>query len=488
MSSGRSVLFLTNCELGQSNVILAVAYELLKKGDLDVHIASWTALEPRVLRLSRQLFGPEAENETKRITFHSIPGLSMFDSAMKNFGQGRHTLQHKPGYAGTKHVREMTPQMLAAWTPEEHIRLVDWFKDLATTLKPTIVVLDPILSPAHDMIRGSNWKYAVLSPISLVSSLSLVEPWLAGFWKYPWQVMLCSNFATGFPYPLPWLNLLENIYCIFNAISMSLSHPHIKVLNATRRAHGIHGLLAAFEPYVKDVLHICPTLPEIDLPVKFPVNVHNVGPIVLPEQQLSESNPELLIWLQKGPTVLLNLGTHQEGNADQARGQAMGLRILLNARPDVQVLWKFRAAPKSDASEEIEALLGAEIRQGNVRVVNWLDSEPLSILQSGCIKVAVHHGGANSWFEATWAGVPQVVLAQWLDTYDNASLAEYLGIGVYGNKTTAPMIAAEEFGNALMRAMGDDTLREKAQAIGKLCQGSGGRRLAADLITQLAYE
>lgn len=170
----------------------------------------------------------------------------------------------------------------------------------------------------------------------------------------------------------------------------------------TRSAHGINSQLAAFEPYVKDVLHICPSLPQIDLPVKIPANAHFVGPIVSPEQPLSQGNPDLLVWLQKGPTVLVNLGTHQEGYADQARGQAMGLRILLNARPDVQVLWKFRAAKDSNASEEIESLLGVEIEQGKVKIVNWLESEPLDILQSGCINVAVHHGGANSWFEATW--------------------------------------------------------------------------------------
>jgi hypothetical protein len=79
-------------------------------------------------------------------------------------------------------------------------------------------------------------------------------------------------------------------------------------------------------------------------------------------------------------------------------------------------------------------------------------------------------------------------LAQWYDTYDYASKSEYLGIGVYGNKTIAPMVDGEEFGNALLRVIGNETLRAKAQAIGKLCQSSGGRRFAADLITQLIYE
>lgn len=190
MSSRQSVLFLTNCEFGQSNVVLAVVYELLKKGEVDVHIASWTDLKPRVYQLHRQVFGLD---ETTRLTFHAIPGLGMFDSAFKNFNQPRDTLPHKPGFAGAMRLRELAPQMLAPWNKEEHIAMVDWFKELATTLQPAIVIIDPFLSPAHDMVRGSSWKYAVLSPCSLVAGLVPVEPWLAGFWKYPWQVKSCPN-------------------------------------------------------------------------------------------------------------------------------------------------------------------------------------------------------------------------------------------------------------------------------------------------------
>jgi hypothetical protein len=183
---------------------------------------------------------------------------------------------------------------------------------------------------------------------------------------------------------------------------MLMFQPHIKALMAARSAHGINSQLATFEPYVQNILHICPSLPEIDLPVNIPSNAKFVGPIVLPQQPLSESNPELLAWLQRAPTVLMNLGTHQEGNADQARGQATGLRILLNERPDIQILWKFRAAKNSNASEEIEAILEVEMKEGKVKVMNWLESDPLALLQSGCINVAVHHGGANSFFETTW--------------------------------------------------------------------------------------
>jgi hypothetical protein len=287
-----------------------------------------------------------------------------------------------------------------------------------------------------------------------------------------------------------------------------LFDPGLKSLAAARKRHGIPGQLAAFEPYVKEVPYICPSLPEIDLPMSIPSNAHLVGPILLPTQPLSQSDPDLIKWLQKGPTVLLNLGSFQEGTIDQARGMALGLRVLFDSNHEVQVLWKFRPAKGSNADQEIEAILGREIRSNRIKVQSWLNCEPLSILQSGFIVAAVHHGGANSWFEATWyltlfssnqlvefknetnidpkrAGIPQVVLPQWYDTYDYASKAEYLGLGIYGNKSCAPMVDANEFGNALLRVVGDAGMREKARELGEVCQDSGGRTLAASLIGEL---
>ena len=90
------------------------------------------------------------------------------------------------------------------------------------------------------------------------------------------------------------------------------------------------------------------------------------------------------------------------------------------------------------------------------------------------------------------AGVPQVILAQWYDCYDYACKAEYLGIGVYGNKSVAPEIDGTEFGNALLKVVGREDraneIRAKAEEVGRICQRSGGRRLAAELVTKYALK
>lgn len=79
-------------------------------------------------------------------------------------------------------------------------------------------------------------------------------------------------------------------------------------------------------------------------------------------------------------------------------------------------------------------------------------------------------------------GVPQVVLPQWLDTYDCATRVEWLGIGIHGSRTTAPGIDAKEFLKALLQVLRNEKIRVKASAIKDLCNRGDGRVVAHDQI------
>lgn len=211
------------------------------------------------------------------------------------------------------------------------------------------------------------------------------------------------RFSTGFNYPVPWSQILENMYCYWNAKKCQ-SHPQAKALNQARYAHGIEGALGSFTPWAKDVPQITPSLPAADLPMNIPSNVYDCGPILVASPPIEESDPDLLDWLQKRPTVLVSLGTHFEAYAETVKEQALGLRILLEARPDIQVLWKLKreATSEKGGQDNLNAILGQEIKDGRVRIENWLKADPVAILRSGHIVCSVHHGGANSYFEAVW--------------------------------------------------------------------------------------
>jgi len=84
------------------------------------------------------------------------------------------------------------------------------------------------------------------------------------------------------------------------------------------------------------------------------------------------------------------------------------------------------------------------------------------------------------------AGIPHIILAQWVDLYDNAVKAEYLGLGIYGNKAQPPAVGVVEFGAALRRIVGpgpeSEGFRQRTRKVGELCRAAGGRKTAVDII------
>ena len=49
---------------------------------------------------------------------------------------------------------------------------------------------------------------------------------------------------------------------------------------------------------------------------------------------------------------------------------------------------------------KVYEILGEDMREDRVRIVEWFDAEPTAVLEAGTVVCAVHHGGANSFLEA----------------------------------------------------------------------------------------
>lgn len=197
--------------------------------------------------------------------------------------------------------------------------------------------------------------------------------------------------------------MIDNVICNYTA-KKCIWDPRVQNLNRARYAHGIKEPLGTFTPWVKDVPHISPSLEASDLPMEIPPNVHTCGPILLASEPLSSADPGLFDWLQRKPTVLMVLGTHFEAYGETVREQALGLRVLLDTRPDIQVLWKLKveSTTADQGRQNVDAILGQDIKSGRVRIESWLKADPISILTSGHVVCVVHHGGANAYFEAVW--------------------------------------------------------------------------------------
>lgn len=76
-----------------------------------------------------------------------------------------------------------------------------------------------------------------------------------------------------------------------------------------------------------------------------------------------------------------------------------------------------------------------------------------------------------------------MVLPMWVDLYDYATRVEWLGIGVWGNRVSAPYWTAEELGAAFEKVLGGGkaatAMREKAAELGRISKRNPGRIVAA---------
>lgn len=87
------------------------------------------------------------------------------------------------------------------------------------------------------------------------------------------------------------------------------------------------------------------------------------------------------------------------------------------------------------------------------------------------------------------AGIPSVVLPLWADHYNYAQTAEYLGVGIWPNKKTAPEWEAAVLTEAFLEALSGNksiTMRQNAKAIAHKGHEYGGRKLAAQLVAEMA--
>lgn len=81
------------------------------------------------------------------------------------------------------------------------------------------------------------------------------------------------------------------------------------------------------------------------------------------------------------------------------------------------------------------------------------------------------------------------MLPLWFDCYNIASTAEYLGIGIWAGRDTAPIWNSDTISDGILRALNGEEgkrMREKSAALSKITRSYGGREAAAAEIARLA--
>lgn len=385
-----TVLLISNTEYGLSNVHLATSFALLERHpSIDVHYASFSAQAKRIHDLNNAAIRNKPDTA---IMFHELPGRDM---AQVYHADGRdfRTMVSSPGRASVEHIARSMDYHLAPWEASEHLQIYSKVQAIIAEVDPAVVVLDRLLTPAVDATRNLNRLHAFVSPNTLADTHADQLPQGQALWKYP-----C--YSSGFPYPVPWRLIPENIYLV---LKLAFSHMYTPDLDAKRQYLAANGVKEPLQHtmllYRPDVPWIAGQMIEASLPFDpLPTNVSIVGPIVLSTAPVAEQDPALAAWLAQRPTVLIYLGSLFEYEEADARTMIEALKDVL-AQTDVQILWKFKQLGEY-SSDNVWHPIQEHLLSGRVRVEEWLSVDPPALLESGHVVASVHHGGANCYVEA----------------------------------------------------------------------------------------
>lgn len=206
--------------------------------------------------------------------------------------------------------------------------------------------------------------------------------------------------GSGFPSPVPFNLILQNIFLNFRMISSLIKMPDLSAKREFLKANGIPDPINFFGLHRPDVPWITQTTPAATIPVDVvPQNVSCAGPMVLSAAPASEQDAELVQWIQQKPTVLINLGSAFTYSISQTREMADGIRLVLESNPDIQIVWKYRLSPNVvnfDWQAVVEPLEATQ----RVRATQWLSVDPSSLMETGHIVAHLTHGGAGGYHES----------------------------------------------------------------------------------------
>ncbi|WVQ81035.1 hypothetical protein IAT38_003142 [Cryptococcus sp. DSM 104549] len=354
--------------------------------------------------------------------------------------------------------------------PESSAEYVESAQDverLVLELAPAFSVVDHLFEVGRDALMKLDVPCLRLSP----NSVKEVALEYQGAGAFQWPVV-----ASGFPYPLPARLLPLNILAALTPIVLFKFDKLYKPFNTARNAAGYPGPLPMFDIHpAKPSTVLCMSSVGAEIPAILPPNVVCCGPILQASAPLEEVDKELFDWVMKRPTVMVVLGSFFLADKKYAENMLWALKALLARRPDVQVLWELQKY------EELE-LSGTDQYGDRLKIVEWLKADPLAVLKTGNVICSVNHGGSNCYHEGLAAGVPQIIMAGWLDCYDFTFRLPYLGHGVWGNKKSAPSCSKRELTKALFTVVGltpnapqAAKIRARAQELKEIVTDSGKR-------------
>lgn len=182
MATPTKVLFLANSEHGQTNIILAITHELLVRGDVDIHIASFPALEKRVDKLLNDNAASYNDSFRSRIHFHPIRGPSNTDVFIRT---GKRGAFHPPGYSGSVLGFQSLCEDIWGWTEDEYVDIYQCCMEIIKSVQPSVIAADFFFLQGRDAAYNAGYTAILINTTSLTHIVLGLQPHSAALWKYP---------------------------------------------------------------------------------------------------------------------------------------------------------------------------------------------------------------------------------------------------------------------------------------------------------------
>lgn len=537
-------LILTNPATGQVNPLIAIAEELVNRGNQVVFASSETVFN-KLKRMQRRMgfvvqpeSVPSAEYVMRMpLVFYSLGQNDIVsdytDKAATLSDHFHEVVRSKPGqiWAWLSLFIEHVPGGTDAYG-----EVVFMIRDLIESLDPDMILVDNFSAFAVDATRLTKRAFIETSPAAASAVASNVN-----IFRNP-MPMSGGRTATG-----GLLMFFHNLIFIFiwmhfiffnqtpvqrrryrkeklrlkptNVICDSIMTPTPGMLPQQIATISFNvGNMDIYPPdaYDKSVYFVGPCFAPKQLllptarsippsPVNFNFRGKELSPNVsvastptvadfsstfekqmLSAQAVAAMQDPVKIWMDQAMTqnkriLYINMGSIFFYSLEDYENILTALEMLHEQVPDIVVLWKIGNHPK-----EVQPIPSLEESNlpSYIRRESWIPDVETVLLHPS-IAATMHHGGGNSYNECLAHAVPQLCVSQWVDTHDIGLYIQHSGVGLWADHS--PKFDPNDLYSKLLQLLKTDFMRFRRAALSwKLkCLQAGGTTGACDIIENL---
>ncbi|PWN18542.1 mannosyltransferase-like protein [Microstroma glucosiphilum] len=415
--------FLTIPSAGEFNVQLASAGELIELGHR-VTFLSGESFRKHIGRFQDRVRETICEEKAASIHFVSLGSRHSVEDFTPTVQQRIHEMRQPPGEV----LSLQTCIEVAMVDTEELASTAAKIANVVSDLDPDLIIVD-VLSPAMITgIRMTGRKFLLTIPCSpgMTARTGLFEPHpMAGDRRGSWPTLIESTY----------IRTRSLVYCALRP-DMRAKRALLKDTLGLK-SFGLTSDLSLLPPYWEDpnclggvhfnTFALTDCLQQPDSIVFVGAGVNEEPPSCGLQLETAEQMFLGQALADGCDVVYINMGSMFIWTSGEFQAITSALQDVYHAT-NCKTRFIFKVN-KPEVDKCFLPFLETGKIPSFIHLTTWIDSQQF-VYRHPALKAFVHHGGGNSFNEAVYFAVPQLVLSQWIDTHEYASLTERFGLGL----------------------------------------------------------